>query len=126
MAEAPDPDLRERTFLYSVRAVRLYESVCKEGQSASGVILGEQFLRCATSLGADIDEAQHAESRTEYLAKLEDAAKEAREGLYWLRLIKDTDTVSSKRIVPLEQDTREIVAMLTSRASGRKTTIRRK
>jgi four helix bundle protein len=126
MAEAPDPDLRERTFLYSVRAVRLYEYVCKEGKSASGVILGEQFLRCATSLGADIDEAQHAESRTEYLGKLEDAAKEAREGLYWLRLIKDTDTVSSKRLVPLEQDTREIIAMLTSRASGRKTAIRRK
>lgn len=128
MAEAPDPDLRERTFLYSVRAVRLYEYVCKEGKSASGVILGEQFLRCATSLGADIDEAQHAESRGEYVAKLEDAAKEAREGLYWLRLMKDTDTVPSKRIVPFEQDTREIVAMLAARASGsrRQTGIRKK
>ena len=118
MSEAPDPEIRERTFLYSVRAVRMYEYICKEGKSASGVILGEQFLRCATSLGASVDDAQHAETRAEYVARLEDAAKEAREGLYWLRLIKDTDTVPSKRIVPFELDTREIVALLASRSVG--------
>ena len=112
MAEAPDPDSRERTFLSSVRAVRLYEYVCKGNKSASGVILGEQLLRCATSLGAVVDEAQHAESRAEYAAKLAEARKEAREALYWLRLMKETDTVPSKRIVPFELDTREIIAML--------------
>lgn len=118
MSEAPDPDIRERTFLYSVRAVRMYEYICKEGKSASGVILGEQFLRCATSLGAAVDEAQHSESRAEYAARLAEALKEAREGLYWLRLMKDTDTVPSKRIVPFELDTREIVGLLSARASG--------
>ena len=118
MSEAPDPEIRERTFLYSVRAVRMYEYICKEGKSASGVILGEQFLRCATSLGASVDDAQHAETRAEYVARLEDAAKEAREGLYCLRLMKDTDTVPSKRIVPFELDTREIVALLASRSVG--------
>lgn len=118
MGEAPDPEIRERTFLYSVRAVRMYEYICKERKSASGVILGEQFLRCATSLGASVDEAQHAETRAEYVARLEDAAKEAREGLYWLRLMKDTDTVPSKRIVPFELDTREIVALLAARVTG--------
>ncbi|NUM55611.1 MAG: four helix bundle protein [Candidatus Hydrogenedentes bacterium] len=118
MAEAPDPDIRERTFLYSVRAVRMYEYICKEGKSASGVILGEQFLRCATSLGAAVDEAQHSESRSEYIVRIEEAAKEAREALYWLRLMKDTDTVPSRRIVPFEQDTREIIALLSARASG--------
>ena len=121
MAEAPDPDIRERTFLYSVRAVRLYEYICKQEQSASGVILGEQFLRCATSLGAAVDEAQHAETRAEYVDKLDEAAKEAREALYWLRLMKDTDTVPSKRVVPFELDTREIVGLLTARTSGSRT-----
>lgn len=118
MPEAPDPDIRERTFLYSVRAVRLYEYICKDGKSASGVILGEQFLRCATSLGAAVDEAQHAESRTAYNAMLSEAAKEAREALYWLRLMKDTDTVPSKRVVPFEQDTREIISMLAERTNS--------
>ncbi len=118
MAEARDPDIRERTFLYSVRAVRMYEYICNQGKSASGVILGEQFLRCATTLGAAVDEAQHAESRAEYAAKMAEAAKEAREGLYWLRLMKDTDTVPSKRIVPFELDTREIIGLLTTRTAG--------
>lgn len=114
MAEAPDPGIRERTFLYAVRAVRLYESICKANKTASGVVLGEQFLRCATSLGANVDDAQHAGSRADYTAKLAEALKDAHEGLFWLRLMKETDTISSRRSVPLELDTREIISLLVA------------
>ena len=118
MSEAPDPAIRERTFLYSVRAVRLFEYICREGKSASAEILGEQFLRCATSLGAAIDEAQHCETRLEYMHKVAEAEKDARESLYWLRLMKDTEAVPAKRILPFEQDTREIVTLLKQRAQA--------
>ena len=126
MSEPPDPALRERTFLYSVRAVRLFEYICREGKSASGEILGEQFLRCATSLGAAMDEAQHEETRMGYQEKVAEAEKDALESLYWLRLMKDTETVPAKRIVPFEQDTREIITLLKATAhSARARTARR-
>lgn len=121
MSETFDPAIRERTFLYSVRAVRLFEYICREGKSASAEILGEQFLRCATSLGAAVDEAQHVDSRLDYLEKLAEAEKDARESLYWLRLMKDTEAVPAKRILPFEQDTREIVTLLKANAQGVKT-----
>lgn len=118
MTEAPNPEIRERAFLYSVRAVRLYDYICKEGKSVSGAILGEQFLRCATSLGANVDEAQHATNRVEYLATIAEAQKDARESLYWLRLMKDAETVPAKRIFPFEQDTREIINLLNAIAQS--------
>ena len=110
MAEAPDPDIRERTFLYSVRAVRMYEYICNQGKSASGDSR-RTVLRC--------DDARRGGGRgaARRIARgvrrqMAEAAKEAREGLYWLRLMKDTDTVPSKRIVPFELDTREIIGLL--------------
>jgi len=118
MSEPANPEVRERTFLYALRAVRLYEYICKEGKSASSVILAEQFLRCATSLGAAVDEAQHTESRVEYADKIGDAQHDARESLYWLRLMKETETVPAKRVFPIEHETREIIALLAKATGG--------
>ncbi|HRI86824.1 MAG TPA: four helix bundle protein [Candidatus Hydrogenedentes bacterium] len=126
MSEVPNPEIRERTFLYSLRAVRLFEHICQSGKSASKVILAEQFLRCATSLGAMVDEAQHTESRVEYADKIGDAQHDAREALYWLRLMKESDTVPAKRIIPIEHETREIISILQKTVGGvRIRTVRR-
>ena len=61
------------------------------------------------------------DSRLDYLEKLAEAEKDARESLYWLRLMKDTEAVPAKRILPFEQDTREIVTLLKANAQGVKT-----
>jgi four helix bundle protein len=83
-------DIRERTFQYALRAITLYRTL-QEGKDSAGWILGKQYLRCATSIGANIEEAQSGESRADFVHKYAIAQKEARESLYWLRLMTDSN-----------------------------------
>ena len=71
-------------------------------------------LRAGTSIGANLEEAHAGQSRADFIAKSRIALKEARETLYWLRLIGATAIVSTKRLEPLLQELREIVAILTT------------
>jgi four helix bundle protein len=106
-------DIRERTFDYALRAVRLYRAL-QERDDRSGWILGQQYLRSATSIGANIEEAQSAESRADFIHKYSIAQKEARESLYWLRLIDRSATVKAASLVALLKETDELVAVITA------------
>jgi four helix bundle protein len=110
----PQPsDIRARSFKYSLRAVKLYQYLQKQRDGASW-ILGKQFLRAACSVGANIEEAQSAESRPDFVHKLGIAQKEARESLYWLRLLSESALVPQGRLSPLTLETEELIAVLTS------------
>ena len=74
-------DIRARSFKFSFRAVKLSQFLQKQKDGA-GWILGKEFLRAACSVGANIKEAQSAESRPDFIHKLGIAQKEARESLY--------------------------------------------
>ncbi len=80
-------DIRERALNYALRAVKLYQFV-HEDKSGAGYIIGKQYLKSATSIGANIEEVQSAESNADFIHKLAIAQKEARESLYWLRLLE--------------------------------------
>jgi four helix bundle protein len=58
--------------------------------SLAGQVIGRQFQRAATSIGANVHEAQAGQSRADFIAKLSIAYKEARETAYWLMLIQRT------------------------------------
>jgi four helix bundle protein len=83
--------------VYSVRAVKLYQFLQKQKDGA-GWIVGKQFLRAACSIGANIEEAQSAESRADFVHKLGIAQKEARESSYWLRILGESDLVPRRRL----------------------------
>src|SRR5208282_968896 len=87
-------DIRKRAYQYALRAIKLYQHLQKRGDGA-GWILGKQYLRAATSIGANIEEAQASESRADFIHKMGIAQKEARESFYWLRLIADSHVVSN-------------------------------
>jgi four helix bundle protein len=106
-------DICERTMNYSLRIVDLFNHLQQSSNRAAWVI-SNQLLRSATSVGANIEEAQAGESRHDFAHKCAIALKEARESLYWLRLTQFAGFISAKRIDPLIQETREIVAVLTS------------
>lgn len=55
-------------------------------ESMKKFIVAKQLLRSATSVGANIREAQHAESRADFIHKMKIAAKESEETIYWLEL----------------------------------------
>jgi four helix bundle protein len=90
--ESNAKDIRKRSFECTLRAVKLYQHLQKRGDGA-GWILGKQFLRAASSIGANVEEAQAGESRGDFIHKLGIARKEARESMYWLRVLSETDLV---------------------------------
>ena len=106
-------DIRKRVYQYALRAIRLYRYLQKRGDSV-GWILGKQYLRAATSIGANIEEAQASESRAGFIHKVGIAQKEARESFYWLRLIADSHVVSDSRLRALTRETEELVAVITA------------
>ena len=105
--------IRERSFAYALRAVKLYQYLQKQKEGV-GWVLGKQYLRAACSIGANVEEAQAGESRADFAHKLGIAQKEARESLYWLRLLAESQTVPSGKLGPLVQATEEIIRILSS------------
>jgi four helix bundle protein len=81
--------IRERAFAFSLRAIKLYQYLQKQ-KDGTGWVIGKQFLRAACSVGANVEEAQSAESRADFTHKLGIAQKEARETLYWPRLLGES------------------------------------
>ena len=76
--------------------------------------LASQLWRAGTSIGANVEEAQAAQSRADFRSKMSIAAKEARESHYWLRLTRDGKVLSENEVDPLIKDIEEIKRILTS------------
>jgi four helix bundle protein len=73
-----------------------------------------QLLRSGTSIGANVEEAQGSQSRADFIAKMAIARKEARETLYWLRLLAAEEIIAPARLEELINGTDQIVAILTA------------
>ncbi len=106
-------DIRERTLEYGARAVRAYRTLA-EMKDGAALIMGKQYLRSATSIGANIAEAQSAESPGDFIHKYSVAQKEARESQYWLDLLAKSEMLSPGRLAEIKQETDELVAIITS------------
>lgn len=111
MEEKPR-DLRERSFAFAVRVVRLAKSL--DDQPVVGRTLTRQLLRSGTSIGANIEEGLASQSRADFVAKYSIACKEARETHYWLRLIAATGVMPVNRLEGLITEANELVAILTT------------
>lgn len=77
-------------------------------------VLANQLLRSATSIGANIHEAQYAQGPKDFISKLEIAQKECYETEYWLELLFETDCIDEKVYKPLQSDCGAIRRMLIS------------
>ena len=105
-------DIRERGFLFACRIVKLYQFLAKRRGSAE--VLGRQVLRSGTSIGANLEEAAAGHSKADFISKCNIALKEARETLYWLRLLIEAEIVPAKRLTELANESDELVAILTT------------
>ena len=112
MGKVP-PEIRKRTYGYSLRAIKLYGALQK-GNDGAGWALGKQYLRAATSIGANVEEAQSAESRPDFVHKYAIAQKEARESLYWLKLMAESGIISPQRLERLMKETEELFSVITA------------
>ena len=94
MKEAGPPrDIKERTFSFALEIVRLCRSL--DSRPGSFRTLIQQLLRSGTSVGANVEEAQAGQSRADFISKYSIALKEARETLYWLRLLDASGELSN-------------------------------
>ena len=76
--------------------------------------MSKQLLRCGTSIGANTRESKNAQSRTDFMSKLNIALKEADETEYWLDLLHETQYLDDKVYKSLNDDCSEIIKLLTS------------
>ena len=106
-------NIQERSLEYGVRAVKLFRFLQKS-RDVAGITVAKQFLRSATSIGANLEEANAAETKADFIHKCSIAQKEARECLYWLRLMTKAEIVKPSRIDDLIVETNELVAVITA------------
>ena len=105
-------EIRQRATQYALRAVKLYRHLYKT-RDGIGLVLGKQYLRCATAIGANLVEAQSAETKRDFVHKCGIALKEARESKYWLSLLSEGHVVKPTRLAALFDETDQLVAILT-------------
>lgn len=79
--------IQEKTFSFSLSIIKLYKLLKKNNE----YIFGNQILRSATSIGANVEEAIAAQSKRDFLSKINISLKEARETQYWLRLLEKSN-----------------------------------
>ena len=101
----------DKSFNFAVRTVNLYKHLTSEKKE---YVLSKQILRCGTSIGANISEAQRAQSKADFIAKMSIALKEANETCYWLKLLHATDYLNKQQFDSLSVDINEIISILTS------------
>ena len=103
-------DLGERLLEYGARIIKLVESL---PNTLVGRRVGDQLLRSGTAAGANYEEAKGAESRDDFVHKLQIALKELRESNYWLRLLVKSEKISAQRMKDLIDESNQLRAMLS-------------
>ena len=83
-------------------------------EQKSEFIMSKQLLRCGTSIGANARESKNAQSRIDFLNKLNIALKEADETEYWLDLLHETNYLDDKQYTSLNDDCIELIKILTA------------
>lgn len=104
-------DIRERTLKFSVLIIKLVGLLPK---NAAGFAIASQLVRSGTSVGANIEEAQDAASRKDFIHCLTISLKEARETQYWLKIIDQSELVSRSKLDETLQEVTELIKILTT------------
>jgi four helix bundle protein len=100
----------EKSYSFALEIMAL----AKEIREKREYDLASQLWRAGTSIGANVEEAQAAQSRADFRSKMSIAAKEARETHYWLRLTRDGQVLDRDRVKPLIDEIETIKRILTS------------
>ncbi len=77
-------------------------------------VLSKQMLRSGTSVGANVHEGVASESKNDFIHKLAIALKEARETVYWLNLLKDSEYITEEEHIILFNQCEELKRILSS------------
>lgn len=102
---------KEKSKRFAVRVVKLYRFL---RENKSEYVMSKQLLRCGTSIGANLAEAECAISKKDFLAKVYIALKECAETKYWLELLYETQYLTKEEYKSIAGDCEELRRMLSA------------
>ncbi len=103
--------LKEQSFEFALAIITVYKELTEEKRE---YVLSKQLLRSGTSVGANIREAQNAQSRADFLHKLSISQKECDESLYWLELLHQSKFIKTSLFNELHSKAESLLKMLRS------------
>ena len=123
MSNEQPQDLRTRTSDFALQIIRLYVSLPKTTEAQ---VIGKQFLRSGTSIGAHYSEGYRAKSDADIVNKFETALQELDETDYWLDLLIKANIVSAQKVEPLIKETNELIAIFVTIVKKVKTRLKKR
>jgi four helix bundle protein len=109
--------LKEKSFEFSLLVIKVYKELVHKKE----FVISKQLLRSATSIGANIVEAQQGVSKKDFIFKLQISLKEAHESWYWLELLNQSNIYYCKELFDLLN---EVISLLTKIISTSKKSLR--
>ena len=103
--------IANKSFAFSVRIVNLQKYLTEQKKE---YVISKQMYKSGTSIGANIAEAQRAQSTADFVSKMKIALKEANETQYWLQLLHETHYLTVKEFDSIHEDLVEILKILTA------------
>ncbi len=101
----------EKSFQFALHVVRLVKCLEKESKE---YVLSKQLLRSGTAIGASVREAEHAESKRDFIHKMSISLKEANETRYWLDLLFESEFIIKEEYQVLNSEVIQIIKLLAA------------
>ncbi len=106
-----DNVVADKSKSFAIRIIKFYKYLCDEKKE---FVLSKQILRSGTSIGANIRESKNAQSKADFISKMNIALKEADETQYWLEVLLRSKLISETEFNSMNNDLKELIAMLVS------------
>jgi four helix bundle protein len=103
--------IKTKSFAFALRVVKLARYLQTEQKE---YVLSKQVLRSGTSVGALVREAEHAQSKADFISKMSIALKEANETEYWIDLLHQSDYIDDSNYQSIQPDIEELLKLLVS------------
>ncbi|MBX7264213.1 MAG: four helix bundle protein [Chitinophagaceae bacterium] len=103
--------IHTKSYAFALRVIKLFKFLTTEQKE---FVLSKQILRSGTSIGALVKESEHAQSKADFINKMNIALKEANESEYWLMLLKDSEYINENSFNSLHSDVSELIKLLAS------------
>ena len=103
--------LAEKSIEFAIRIVNCYKYLTKQKHET---VMSKQVLRSGTSIGANVHEAIYAQSKADFVNKINISMKEAGETSYWLTILHRTEYIDTEMYNSIDSDLKEILKILAS------------
>jgi len=103
--------LRSKSYVFAIQIIKISQHI---SLTKKEFVLSKQLLRCGTSIGALIREAEFAQSNADFINKFSISLNEANECEYWLNLLKDTQYLNIEEVTPLLNLVQELIRLLVA------------